>query len=1018
MSKETKFSHREVQVLATLFDKELKKTFLQYFDDRIAELNRFVTAYQNRVGKLPGSDGKTYPEPEGLYEWVQGRRSFKKNLLELLDRQIDSIAKKGPDTLMNTFIERAQTEINMLEENILFRETVRKYPVSKDDGLRLITGKLLFNGRFLLKLYLKKAINLFRSVFRKPMQELVRERNRTVPFRNMAIDLCVTGFTERAFDQVSVLMKGYSNVLVKIWDLDELHEAWTQMMISGHAETTPEGESEPAAISVETFQNENERLKELIHQILQESLEDVFVLFDQQFGQVDSLDLPVKRFGPAKVNARLDTVIAQYEREIIRWNNTLSTLYDDWSVDLEISHLYYSVYEEYYKLQHKIDDFIAKNLSVNFQQLKEFIDGSKQNISEVTDSVKQIRIALGEERRRVNEIFIDEILAQTVEKLTGSFVDDIEKLKSRTLNHVEKISDKRGFLKSRNYQRGVRDSEIDWISPRELLNFEALPHFDEKLDEIKDFVNNHLEISRLKLLTLGTVSDFSLESALLAMEQKKSSAKNTAGIAITGYDRVLNQLEEVRLLVEAIKSEPLLKVKIAIDEFNSEIQKLKNTDNIFELNMRIARIRAIERSRRIRREGGLYIKNLFPRVAQAIRSSYVGTSDFYNFVKTRMGITSVSSKISHEISDFITETEASLKKLPFVYQRLYQLQPSNEDRFFVNRENELNTLSTVFHDWQKDRFVTTAIIGEKGSGITSFLNYFLNNLSTSHQIIRITLSKKVFTLEDYFSFFSEVFKTENIDSNSDIIEFLNSQSDYKIIVLENLHHMFLKKIGGFECHKMLFDLMANTTKNVFWVGSYTKHSWDFLDKTIHISDHYIHEIFLSKLDQDTIEDIIFTRNRLSGYKIFFDDKDEDTAKKASGKLSEKEIQELRRNDFFSNLTNISNGNISLAQLYWLRSTREVTDDTIIIGGIKEIDFSFVKDISSEYLFVFQSVLIHDGLTLGEFIELFNLDEQAGRNLVIPMFEKGLLIRPKEKYNINPIIFRQVVNLLYSKNFIF
>jgi hypothetical protein len=34
-----------------------------------------------------------------------------------------------------------------------------------------------------------------------------------------------------------------------------------------------------------------------------------------------------------------------------------------------------------------------------------------------------------------------------------------------------------------------------------------------------------------------------------------------------------------------------------------------------------------------------------------------------------------------------------------------------------------------------------------------------------------------------------------------------------------------------------------------------------------------------------------------------------------------------------------------------------------------------------------------------------------------MLEKGLLIRPKLKYNINPIIFKPVANYLASRNFI-
>lgn len=114
---------------------------------------------------------------------------------------------------------------------------------------------------------------------------------------------------------------------------------------------------------------------------------------------------------------------------------------------------------------------------------------------------------------------------------------------------------------------------------------------------------------------------------------------------------------------------------------------------------------------------------------------------------------------------------------------------------------------------------------------------------------------------------------------------------------------------------------------------------------------------------------------------------------------------------------MSSGNISLAQLYWLQSTQLASDDEIHLSPISEFDFSFVKNLSNDDLFTMQALIIHDGLELDDFAKVMGKSISFARNILTPMLEKGLLIRPKNKYNINPIIFRPVANYLASRNFV-
>lgn len=246
---------------------------------------------------------------------------------------------------------------------------------------------------------------------------------------------------------------------------------------------------------------------------------------------------------------------------------------------------------------------------------------------------------------------------------------------------------------------------------------------------------------------------------------------------------------------------------------------------------------------------------------------------------------------------------------------------------------------------------------------------------------------------------------------------LNDGPGTRIIVLENLQHMFLKKVNGFDNMKMFFELMSHTSKKVLWIGAYTPASWEYLDKTISISNYFTEEIFLEKLNDETIREIIFKRNRLSGYQLNFIPSGEIALSKSFQKFDDAEKQQYLQKQFFTSLNKMANGNISLAQLYWLRSTQSVDEQSISIGMINKLDFSFIKKLPGNSLFVLQVLLLHDGLTLENYATAMNEPESVSRNQLIPMLEKGLLIRPRQKFNINPIIYKQVSDYLSSRNFI-
>jgi hypothetical protein len=390
--------------------------------------------------------------------------------------------------------------------------------------------------------------------------------------------------------------------------------------------------------------------------------------------------------------------------------------------------------------------------------------------------------------------------------------------------------------------------------------------------------------------------------------------------------------------------------------------------------------------------------------------------DRFKRLKKQVGIGNEKEPASFELSKLLVESQLALDNLPPASRKIFEIRAIEDEPYFVNRERELELLGKMYEDWEKDRFVTCAIIGEKGSGITSLLNAFLDQVSDV-PILRHELHEKIYTAEQYYDFINSMLKTKGINSNSKLIDKINRSKDSQIIVIENLQHMFLKKIGGFTGIKMLFELISHTSDKVLWIGTFTPISWSYLDKTVYISNYFSVEIQVENFLEETIQKMMMKRNEYGGYQITFMPTEDTQKSKLFEKLDETEKQNYLHNQFFQTLTEQSNGNITLAQFYWLRAVQEVDGKQIIMEPIDRLDDSFIEHLPQDALFTLQALLVHDGLTLEDFALAMYEPESVCRNKLVPMLEKGLLIRPNQKYNVNPGIYKHVHADLSSKNFI-
>ncbi|MBN2521462.1 MAG: hypothetical protein JXB17_13190 [Bacteroidales bacterium] len=950
---------------------------------------------------------------------IEIQRQLKEKLLTVLDQYGKDTKLNSYNTFYNKFKDAVNKELEKIQRVIHVSEEFNGYSISLLGNPFINLKKAAANFRRLAIIYSKRFTNLFRILFHKNPTNVVVYINRRILFRNIARQFIFNDFLKNSNFIVPKLYEKQSSGILKLWELDQLFDAEFQKSL----QFLKEGEkkvqkkiNEADKIFAEIKSEQQSLLKEIENEI-KIAGEKAFTQFDDVFEKIDTLELPNKTYSKKKIDSRQNKISDDYIHTITNWDNTFKALFDDWAVDAEITLLYYSVFDEYNLLCQNIESYINNDIQKLFLKIKNFLAKSRKEIEIAGTSEKEVKKNIIEERKKISSQLVDSILTRTIEMLTGCFAKDFSTLQENISKLAGKVSDNRGFIRNKNYVKGTRVSEIKYISPNELLNFEALPALKDKIKKTEQWLDLQLEKSRINILGLGTVSDFSLESSQIMLEEKSGPSEKAMEIAIEGFNRALGFLEKAGLILDEIIIAIKKELGEAINSFNENILRLKDTENIFNLHLKIAHIKAVERTEKYKELVIKSINKAIPLTKEYFNKVKIFISSRIKDLKKRIGFTIERKFVSFELSEFINQTNESLKQLPFVYQRLYQLNPTDEERFFVNREKELELLITALENWKKNRFVTIAIIGEKGSGITSLINIFLKKANIQIPVIKHTLNHKIYSKDLYYNFFADKLGVKKIETNEQIIDFINQFDETRVIVIENLQHLFLKEVNGFECMNMFFELIANTMKKVLWIGAYTTHSWNYLERTIYISNYFTNEIIVEPMSQETIEEIIFKRNRLSGYHIVFNPSEYHLSNTKYQKMGEIVKQKFLEKDFFSSLLNMSSGNISLAQLYWLKSTRFANNEEIHMSPVNMFDFSFIKNLSSDELFTMQVMIIHDGLELNDYAKLMGKSVTASRNILTPMFEKGLLIKPNLKYNINPIIFRPIVNHLVSRNFI-
>lgn len=697
-----------------------------------------------------------------------------------------------------------------------------------------------------------------------------------------------------------------------------------------------------------------------------------------------------------------------------KWRNTTHASFEDWRSQLELSALKAYVASQREDMVASMDswyntleqDYVSKIAGFLNDCLKSFTD-ERLDSHEIKKQITQLNY---QTKKQLDQGLLKGFEKQLGENNLLNQLDRFEHLLDTRINNLEA---EYVVVKLQEFDQPLTDGELSEISNYELLSFEISPLIHQKIEKLKNELFNRMGELLIAVGDIDEIVSYVLNTASNALEEKVD-VHEIQHILKEGYERALNSNGEIKKRLESINNLAKEDLHTIEAKLGNDVDQLSKKENIAALKLRISKAKAMRKSEALSKQLLTQVNEYTFKARNFIKTQYDKAYLQLQLLNKRFLSINVTDEPQRAVSDFLNESNKIIGELPLIYRRLYAIEPLQDMVLFEGRKAEIKRFEEAYAAWNEGKYGDVILTGEKWSGLTSLINYLLKTTKFQHAHTRLAFKDNHTDPSEMLAQFATLFKQDQISSIEELIDYLNNGSK-RIIIVEDLQKLYLRKIGGQQAINELIEIIAATQKQIFWVVSISLYAYGYLDRTLKISAFFSYPIILGNMDADTISQLIVKRNRISGFKINFEPSVAVAEDKKYLKLGEEEQQEYLRKRFFKGLHNFSKSNVSMALMYWLLSTKSVSGHSIIIKSFEKPDFSFLNSLQADRVFILNALIMHDGLTIAQLAEVLNMSPKKVKFIIIEMLEDGVLIQEEEAYLVNPIIFRNTVQLLKDKN---
>lgn len=738
-----------------------------------------------------------------------------------------------------------------------------------------------------------------------------------------------------------------------------------------------------------------------------------------QWQYVGTQLIPVNQFSEAALTHSKHIQEKKFLPRRNEWVKLFQGETREWRHQLAIRRIQFTASCAYLDALKSIEDKITAQLIPPFQKASAMFTASLERFNtELGGDSEDLRKSIILENRSILKSIRNELLPAMIDPLTRSPQEGIIKLFLHQIDEaVKALPEKYLLFEIKNSDVIPPECKHTDIPVKELLEKEFWLSLREKIDAFLENVGKENKLMLRRISEVDEIVEFNLEAALKNLRQENSDVAEARKVMTDGLSRASSRMD---LFVEGF-AESQKQIDDRLFElagvFVRELNGLLENQNLLELNFKLTRAKARERFLHYRRMAWTFITSSIPIVWKYLKKLGEKIRESYLRLRKATGLSDTSSSDDEAyLFRFLQESHQRISTLPYIYQQLFKMEPLEDERFFSGRDTHLKNLKADFAHWQQGHYITTAIVGESGSGRTTVVNFARQEIYKHFTIVRIDLQSTVRSPALFAPLLADAFSLDADATISDVEKALNELDNPVVCLVENLQNLFLRTVNGFDLLEEFLAMITRTHLKVYWVFSCTWYSWAFLDKVMNISRYFQRIINLSGLSSDAVEKIIMKRHRLTGYELEYEVPPGIAKSRRFRKLSGRpEQQQFLHDMLFEQLNKLATGNISVAMLFWLLGIKRFEENKMYVNPDISLDFSFINRLPAEELFTLGGVIQHEVLVAEEHSQVFNMAFQDSATLLERLHNKGILQSTEDGFRVHPFLFRPVVQALKVKN---
>jgi hypothetical protein len=919
-------------------------------------------------------------------------------------------------TVADTYLTNVKKHTMELAEEISVSQSENRFKKLESDSPNVRFYKFIKRSARTLGIFARDISNIFRKLLNKPTRAYEPWRQQ-IPYRRLAefhlykADELFQKRADEDYRHITDIIIGFENFLAEEYYESEMHSPEKKKMTDSSFEETVDE-------LLQCSRKSREKLAEQVEEDFEAIRNDLFYYLER----AGTLERRSGFYQETKLEKRLSQFRSVLDKHLQRWNEANIQLLEKAETVKEFIDFRETLDEQGHDFIQSLENFFDSYLTDPIKALHKDLEGIRSSIQNYEQQ---------QNKETARSLITDSknLLGKMVKEVRGPLNESIENTRlsneanvfsERVLLKANSISEHVLFVHDLEPEKNPPGFDYRMIAWRLLLVRGLKEHMLNRLQPSQQHYEDFLLEIAEDLGEVQQVIEVNFDSALELLEQSDRD-NNPYSIVIEALERTMGKLESTTEAVQGKHEQLKLAVLDGCRQFSDKMLDLVHEGDSKELQILDAKYKVKQKAHGWQTRLGARWARIEDSMAVFRRFIWKKTKEYFSIIRRFLGFEEQEAEqvLKTDVSNYLSKTDEKIKELPYIYRRLFNFDMETDRRFYVSLNENFSYLQKAFESWENNYPATFAVVGEKGSGKSTYLSYALDDFFKKKEVKYIQLSGGIYTEVDFIKFMQKELELENLNSIEGIIEAIRNAKKKKVIVLEALQNFYLRNINGYGALESLLYVISETKESIFWIVSSSLYAWNFMDKAVSVGEYFSHVIRTDKLDARQIESVIMSRHRSSGYELHFEPSEFQSKSRSYRKIMDQEEEARRylKDAYFEDLTKLSEGNASIAMIFWIRSIRDFDDTHFYIKPLEITSVEMIQELKPEVLFTLATIVLHDTLSAGELSDILQFTEQESRLMLVRLKTRGLLRQDGNRYFVNQLMYRQIVRVLKERNII-